>query len=124
MSNYNIKTDLRKVRGAFVCNIKGKAETKACLCIPLDSPDLYSGERGVYLDLTAWETQNNQYGDTHMLRVRVSKDRYNAMSDEERRGLPIVGNMRPVQSGVEQQAAAQPAATAARMDDGDDDLPF
>lgn len=46
MANYSIKTDLLKLQGAFVTNIKGKTTTKRCLCIPIDGSGLFLGEKG------------------------------------------------------------------------------
>lgn len=124
MSNYSMRVDLKKVRGAFVCRIQGNTTAKACLCIPLDSEDIFAGDKGVYLDLNAYETQQSQYGDTHMLRVRLNKERYNTLTEEQRRAVPIVGNMRPMQGEVERQAEAAPMAVAAKLNDEDDDLPY
>ena len=45
MANYSIKTDLLKLQGAFVTNIKGKTATKQCLCIPIAVSGLFLGSR-------------------------------------------------------------------------------
>lgn len=58
MANFSIKTDLLKLKGAFVTNLKGKTATKRCLIIPVDDAGLFIGEKGVYLNLTAIEMQN------------------------------------------------------------------
>ncbi len=58
MANYSIKTDLLKLQGAFVTNIKGKTATKKCLCIPIEGSGLFLGEKGCYLNMTAIEMQN------------------------------------------------------------------
>lgn len=47
MANYSIKTDLLKLQGAFVTNIKGKTATKKCLCVPIDESGLFLGKQGV-----------------------------------------------------------------------------
>ena len=54
MANFSIKADLLKVKGAFVTNLKGKASTKRCLVIPIDESGLFLGEKGCYLNLTAF----------------------------------------------------------------------
>ena len=76
MSNYSIKADLLKVKGAFVTNLKGKTSTKRCLVIPIDESGMYLGEKGVYLNLTAIEMREERYGDTHVLKQSLPKDVY------------------------------------------------
>ena len=43
MANFSIKTDLLKLKGAFVTNLKGKTATKRCLIIPVDDAGLFIG---------------------------------------------------------------------------------
>ena len=68
MANFSIKADLLKVKGAFVTNLKGKTSTKRCLVIPIDESGMYLGEKGCYLNLTAFEMREERYGDTHVLK--------------------------------------------------------
>lgn len=123
MKNYKIKTDLLKVKGAFVTNIKGRTETKQCLCIPITGSGLYLGAKGCYLSLTAFEMQNPSYGDTHLLKVTVDKETYQAMSEEERRQQPILGGMHEMEQRPEQMAVTE-TVTAAPTAAADEDLPF
>lgn len=118
MSNMNIKLDLLKLRGAFVTDIKGKTATKRCLVIPLDDARLFTGQKGVYLDLTAVATQESKYGDTHFVRQNLDRATYDALSEDERRAIPILGNVRPM-------AAPAPIAldTTCTVSTADD-LPF
>ena len=84
MANYSIKTDLLKLKGAFVTNLRGKTATKRCLIIPVDEAGLFVGEKGVYLNLTAIEMQNPKFSETHCVKVSLDKERYDAMTEEER----------------------------------------
>lgn len=93
MANYSIKTDLLKLQGAFVTNIKGKTTTKRCLCIPIDESGLFLGEKGCYLNMTAIEMQNPQYSDTHCIKVSHDREVYERMTDEERAAQPIIGGL-------------------------------
>ena len=88
MSNYSIKADLLKLKGSFLTNLKGKTATKRCLVIPIDDSNLFVGEKGVYLNLTAIEMREERYGDTHVLKQSLPKDVYQAMTDEERNAQP------------------------------------
>lgn len=95
-TNYSIRLDLLRLQGAFTRNLKGKSATKRCLIIPIDdNPGMFLGEKGCYLNLTAYETQNNQYGDTHMVKPDIPKDIRERMTDDQRRAVPILGNMKP-----------------------------
>lgn len=123
MANFSIKTDLLKLKGAFVTNLKGKTATKRCLIIPVDDAWLFIGEKGVYLNLTAIEMREPKYQDTHCVKVSLDKERYDAMSEEERNAQPIIGGMRQ----LERQASEMPVTSTldgSQVLGDDDDLPF
>ena len=130
MANYTISTDLLKLQGAFISNLKGKATTKQCLCIPIDDAGLYLGQKGCYLDLAAFQLQNSQYGDTHCVKQSLSKQKRDAMTEEERKALPIIGNMRPIQSKTQNSVGNTVGVADSTMPqqnfsvEGDDDYPF
>lgn len=102
MTNYSIKTDLLKIKGAFVTNIKGKSITKRCICIPIDDSGLFLGKQGCYLNMTAIEMQNPQFGDTHCIKVSHEKGVYERMTEEEKREQPIIGGLHPLERKQEQ----------------------
>ena len=123
MANFSIKTDLLKLKGAFVTNLKGKTATKRCLIIPVDDAGLFIGEKGVYLNLTATEMREPKYQDTHCVKVSLDKERYDAMSEEERNAQPIIGGMRQ----LERQTVEMPVTSTldgTQVLGDDDDLPF
>lgn len=98
MFNFNIRLDLLRLQGAFTRNLKGKTATKRCLIIPIDdNPGMFLGEKGCYLNAVANETQNNQYGDTHIVKPDLPKEVRERMTEDERHNQPILGNMRPMQ---------------------------
>lgn len=98
MSNFSIRLDLLKLQGAFTRNLKGKTATKRCLIIPVDDNDcVFLGEKGCYMNVNAFETRNNQYGDTHLVKPDIPKEKRERMTEEERNAVPILGNMRPIQ---------------------------
>lgn len=119
MANYSIKTDLLKVKGAFVTNIKGKTDTKRCLVIPIEDSGLFLGKKGCYLNLTAIEMQNPQYQDTHCVKVSYDKEVYGRMTDEERKAQPIIGGLHVLERSQEQMAVNDNA-----YPEPDVDLPF
>lgn len=123
MANYSIKTDLLKLQGAFVTNIKGKATTKRCLCIPIDESGLFLGEKGCYLNMTAIEMQNPRYLDTHCIKVCHDREVYERMTDEERAAQPIIGGLH-VLAKKPQAAVDLTANNNPYMVGAEEDLPF
>lgn len=132
MDNYRIKLNLLRLSGAFVSTLKGKQASKRCLCIPIDDAHLFLGEKGCYLDLNAWAMrEGSPYGHTHYLKQRLTKQTLDAMADEARRAMPIVGDMAPRpeygpdgQPAASAQPAPQPAAQEQTLPQRDEDLPF
>ena len=123
MANFSIKIDLLKLQKAFLTNLKGKTATKRCLIIPVDEAGLYVGEKGVYMNLTAIEMREPKYSETHCVKVSLDKERYEAMSDEERNALPIIGGMRQLERrAVEMSVTGQ--VDGSQSIEGYDDLPF
>lgn len=123
MSNYSIKLDLTKIGGAFVANIQGRTARKKCLCIPIEDAHLFVGEKGLYADFTAIEMREPHNGTTHIIKQNLPKEVFQSMTDEERRALPIIGNMSVLQRrqpSVEDIAADNAAVSP----DSYDDLPF
>lgn len=108
--------------GAFVANIQGKTAKKRCLCIPIEDAHLYEGEKGVYLSMNMWVSKNSQYGDSHYLTQNLPKEVRDAMSDEEKKSLPILGNVKVMELPPKQvqEAVEIPASS----NDDLDDLPF
>lgn len=98
MANYSIKIDLLKLKGAFIRNLKGKEETKRCLIISVDDcGGIYLGEKGCYLNLTAIEMQEPKYTDTHCIKVNLPKEQREAMTEDERNAIPILGGLHAIE---------------------------
>lgn len=69
-THLKMSIDIMKIPNSFVTEIKGKTGTKKCLCVPLEeTTSLYIGKKGAYLKLMAIESPNNQYGDSHFIKV-------------------------------------------------------
>lgn len=95
---YNIKLDLKKLKNVFVKDIQGSTRTVQCLCIPIKDNRLFVSERGsVYLDLQASPLREMRYGQSHFVKPVVGKDNWKAMSEEERKAIPIVGSLNPIE---------------------------
>lgn len=131
MDNFQVKQNLLRFNGAFVMNIKGKTSAKQCVCIPILDNHIYVSAddnmkaKGAYVDINAnqYEDGKSQYGDTHFLRLAVPKDIREKMSDEEKKAIPYLGNMKPSQYQAPQSAEVEASTYAVPQDDLDD-LPF
>jgi hypothetical protein len=117
MSNLNINLNLRALKNTLIVNVPGKTTTKKCLAIPIEDNELFVGEKGIYLNLTAWENDKLSDGKTHLVKQSFSKKMRDAMTDEERKNIPILGNTKPFESTSKD---VKPEATITP----DDDLPF
>jgi hypothetical protein len=98
MSNFNINLNLKALKGTFIYDFKGKTATKRCLIIPISDNDLFIGEKGIYLSLSAWESNNLRDNKTHLIKQSFSKDVRNAMTEDERKSQPILGDMKPFET--------------------------
>jgi hypothetical protein len=101
-------------------NMKGKDGYVECLVIPIEANKLFKGEKGVYLDLIAFEKEKKGDGkDTHLIKQSFSKDDRALMSDEEIKSFPILGNLQ-VWDGVTESTPT----SSMNVGNEDDDLPF
>ena len=123
--NYGIKVDLLKLQGAFMRNMTSSKTnvTKRCVCVPVDDNDcVYLGEKGCYLNMSAFETPGSQFGNTHMVKPDIPKEQREQMTDEQKMAIPVLGNMRPM------QGSSMPVSGTSMVDapegQGEDDLPF
>lgn len=123
-TNFGMKIDLLKLKGAFLRNLKGSNTTKRCIIIPVDDCDgMYLGEKGCYLSMTAIEMREPKYNDTHCIKVDIPKKQWEAMSEEERNAVPILGGLHAIEG---QQATMQVNDTLGQdaFEPSDDDMPF
>lgn len=119
-----MKIDLLKLKGAFMRNLKGSTATKRCLIIPVDDCDgVFLGEKGCYLSMTAIEMREPKFNDTHCIKVDIPKEQREAMTDEERNAVPILGGLHAIEP---QQATMQVNGTIGQdaFAADDDELPF
>lgn len=121
MSNISVKVNLRQLKHT-VKEMKKKDGSKLeCLIIPIEPNHLYKGEKGVYLDLQAFELKEKKEGskDTHLVKQSLPKEVYNGLSDEQKNAIPIIGN------AILWNGTSEPEPqTDNSIDDADDDLPF
>lgn len=94
MSNISININLRQLKSA-VRTMKGESGQIECLVIPIKQNHLVIGEKGVYLDLQAWELKEKKADrkDTHLIKQNLPKEVFEKMTDKEKMTIPIIGNL-------------------------------
>lgn len=125
MANYGIRIDLLKLQGAFMRNLKGSTATKRCLIVPVDDCDsIFLGEKGCYLNMTGIEMENPQFNDTHCIKGDLPKEKRDSLTDEQKRAIPILGGMRPLQPKPQPSMQVGGEVPFEQLDTSGDDLPF
>lgn len=126
MANYSIKLDLMKLRNSFVETTKDREGKEVkCLVIPIEDSDLYLGEKGCYLNLTAYETKASKYGETHFVKQNFSKEFSRRASQEYLKNRPFFGNLieeKPKYQSNYEKNQSQPQYTP--KNDTIDNLPW
>lgn len=115
-----IKLDLFKLKHS-VTKMKNGNDTLDCIVLPIEMNRLYKGEKGIYLDLIAFEIKERKEGnkDTHLIKQSLSKEDRETMPEEEQRSMPIIGNMRMWEAVENNSMELKPVE-----DDPASDLPF
>lgn len=93
MSNISIKVNLRQLKST-VRVMKGASGDIECLIIPIDQNYLVRGEKGIYLDMQAYELKEKKVDrkDTHLIKQGFPKEVFDAMTEEVKKTTPILGN--------------------------------
>ena len=106
MSNFGIKIDLSKLSGAAVVDLTGRSgQPTKCVVIPVETNHIFVGQKGIYLDLCAFEMKNPKFEATHTLKQSLPKAVRDAMTDEQRSAMPILGDLKPLGGNGGSQAA-------------------
>lgn len=113
MENFQAKLNLLKFNKAFTMPIRGKETVKQCVCIPIEDNHLFVSAdenlkaKAIYADvnINPYENGKSQYGDTHYLRLSVPKEIREKMTEEQKKAIPYLGNMKP--SPVQQAQSAE-----------------
>jgi hypothetical protein len=94
MSNISIKINLRQLKST-IRTMKGASGEIECLIIPINQNHLVKGDKGVYLDMQAYELKEKKADrkDTHLIKQSLPKEVFDTMTDEEKKSTPILGNL-------------------------------
>ena len=129
MGNFQGKLDFLKFKNSCVISVKGKTGEKKGVFVPIEDNGLFvttdenNKAKGAYFNFAVFENKYvGKYGDTHMIKQSIDKDTRSKMSDEEKRAIPILGNMKPMELQNASQAVEAPVAPVVHEEE--DDLPF
>lgn len=95
MASISTNINFTALKAVSVRSFKSKSgELVDCLVIPIEHNNLIRGEKGVYLSATGFEIKKKIEGgkDTHVMKQSLPKAIYEAMSEEEKRAMPIIGS--------------------------------
>jgi len=103
---------------------KGKSGDVKCLVIPIEQNHLFHSDNSgaVYLDIIAFEMKEAKDYGTHIVKQSLPKDVREAMSEEDKKKQPILGNLLIDGSGGIPSAQSNNAAEGVLSEN--DDLPF
>jgi len=103
MSNISGKLNLMQLKAA-IRSMNGKSGPIDCLVIPIEANHLFRGDKGIYLDLIAFENKakNDVIKDTHLVKQSLPKEVFEAMTEDEKKSQPILGNLRVWGEFIEQ----------------------
>lgn len=120
MSNISGKLNLLQLH-AVKKMMPGQLGPVECLIIPIQKNNLFVGDKGIYLDLIAFEVENKKADskDTHLVKQSLSKEVREKMTTEQLNAMPILGNL---QVWGERQEA-EPVSSGKTLSEIDD-LPF
>jgi hypothetical protein len=116
MGNITTKTDLLKLKGAVIMPV-GKNQTE-CIVIPIEMASLYKGANAVYFETTSIPLKELKPDrkDTHLVKQSFSKEKFAAMSEEEKKVIPILGNAIVWGENSNNNSSSTPAAPTAAPD--------
>lgn len=102
-------------------NMKSKSGILECLVIPIEKNQLFIGEKGIYLDIIAFEIKNKKEGikDTHLVKQSFSKEVRELMPKEVLDAIPILGSLQ-ISNGFTEREPVSNTETLNEVDD----LPF
>lgn len=103
---------------------KGKSGMVKGIFIPLEANHLQENDKNsnVYFPLVAFEMKEAKDYATHIVKQSLPKEVREAMSQEEKNEMPILGNLK-TSNGAPSEANNN-ASEETFVADGDDDLPF
>ena len=127
--NIQQNINLLKLSRACVVSLQGRQEKVKGVFIPIEENDIYvttnedGSAKGAHLSITAWETKEQRFEQTHMVKQAFSKEYRERHTEEEMKAKPILGNGKVIESKSNNQSSAVNAPEMP-FTTNEDDLPF
>ena len=123
MNNISMKLNLANLQCVVRAEKTQKGDLIDCLIIPIEGNSLFRGNKGVYLDLIAFPFESKIEGNkaTHIIKQSLPKEVFKAMSDEQKKAMPIIGDATVWGDG---QGSSAPVSDTETTLSPNDDLPF
>lgn len=124
MGRISGKINLAALKNAAIIT-SGQNKDVDCIIIPIAQNHLFRSDKGaVYLDLIGFETPSDKRKgkDTHLVKQSLSKEVQDAMSEEEKKAMPILGNF--IDWSQADVGNSNSAEQGAKVAEGLEDLPF
>lgn len=121
--NFNIKLNLSKLRKVKYLTDDGEQY----ICIPVKHNCIFNGQKGFYLELAAFQLQQQKYNESHLIKLSVTKEIFDKLTDEQKNKLPIVGSLSEFRTQIkmeELQNVTFSDEPKNAISDEEDDLPF
>lgn len=91
----------------------------------IDKARLFTGQKGIYLDLTLIETPNDPYGNSHMIVQDVGKeDREKGIKGAILGNAKMFGKSSPATQPPAKSDTQPPSAMNKKLPNPDEDVPF
>lgn len=107
MANYSLNINLLKIDGGTLQ--VNPTTGKQAVIIPVEEANVFVNQNGTaaYLGVNMYESRNNQYGDSHSLKLKFDKAYIDRVGVDVIKQKPFIGNAKE-KLPYGQQPAAQP----------------
>lgn len=125
--------DLAKIRGAYVKDFQTISGQKKCVVIPIEENDIWVSKKEDMAIINLILFPSKAEGKTHIVQQYINKEKYLAMTEEEKKSVPIIGTCadnpsRPGINGIKRNLKNRKKTTADVPDKKNrkpyDDIPF
>lgn len=129
MSNITMSLDLMRFKNAGITTLTSSKTDKAkkCVIIPIEDNNLLVNEHGISVNLIGFPYDGKEK-QTHLIKQSFTKEKRDAMTEEEKMSLPILGcvwKQREYTPEAEDgYSAPQQFSEKGQAADTIDDLPF
>lgn len=121
MSKISGKINLQALKHVDM-EMDGESGKVLGIFIPIKANNLFKGEKGIYLDLVAFDLKEVKDDQSHLVKQSLPKAVYEKMSDDEKKDTPIIGSLNTNWGGS--GAAANNNADAGKTHDAKSKVPF